>query len=59
MRHRRLYGDVNLKIMGWLPYLRQLSIPPQALKYSGIYDLMTPDMKQFIEELSNTRRVLS
>jgi hypothetical protein len=34
--------------------LKQLSIHPRALKYSGIYDLMPPDMKQFIEGLSNT-----
>jgi len=54
VRHRRLYGDAKLKSMDWLPYLRQLSIRPRALKYSGIYDLMPPDMKQFIEGLSNT-----
>ena len=34
--------------------LKQLSIRPRALKYSGIYELMPSDMKQFIEGLSNT-----
>jgi len=51
--HRRLYGDSKQQSMDWLPYLRQLSIRPRALKYSGIYELMPPDMKQFIEGLSN------
>jgi hypothetical protein len=40
--------------MDWLPYLKQLSIRPRALKYSGIYELMPSDMKQFIDGLSNT-----
>ena len=40
--------------MDWLPYLRQLSIRPRALKYSGIYDMMPPTMKQFFEGCSNT-----
>lgn len=54
VRHRRLYGDAKQQSMDWLPYLRQLSIRPRALKYSGIYELMPSDMKQFIEGLSNT-----
>jgi len=54
VRHRRLYGDTKQQSMDWLPYLKQLSIRPRALKYSGIYELMPADMKQFIEGLSNT-----
>ncbi len=54
VRHRRLYGDAKQQSMDWLPYLRQLSMRPRALKYSGIYDLMPAHMKQFIEGLSNT-----
>jgi len=54
VRHRRLYGDTKQQSMDWLPYLKQLSIRPRALKYSGIYELMPSDMKQFIEGLSNT-----
>lgn len=53
VRHRRLYGDTKQQSMDWFPYLRQLSIRPRALKYSGIYELMPPDMKQFIGGLSN------
>lgn len=53
VRHRRLYGDTKQQSMDWLPYLRQLSIRPRALKYSGIYDLMPPTMKQFLEGCSN------
>ncbi|WP_083940038.1 IS21 family transposase [Desulfoscipio gibsoniae] len=54
VRHRRLYGDTKKQSMDWLPYLRQLSIRPRALKYSGIYDMMPPAMKQFLEGCSNT-----
>jgi hypothetical protein len=53
VRHRRLYGDTKQQSMDWLPYLRQLSIRPRALKYSGIYDMMPPAMKQFLEGCSN------
>jgi len=56
VRHRRLYGDTKQHSMDWLPYLRQLSIRPRALKYSGIYDIMPSSMKQFIEECSNTEK---
>ena len=54
VRHRRLYGDTKQQSMDWLPYLRQLSIRPRALKYSGAYDMMPSTMKQFLEGCSNT-----
>jgi transposase len=54
VRHRRLYGDTKQQRMEWLPYLRQLSLRPRALKYSGIYDMMPAAMKQFLEGCSNT-----
>lgn len=53
VRHHRLYGDTKQQSMNWLPYLRQLSIRPRALKYSGIYDMMPSAMKQFLEGCSN------
>lgn len=53
VRHRRLYSDTKQQSMDWIPYLRQLSIRPRALKYSGIYDMMPPTMKQFLEGCSN------
>ncbi|OPL10247.1 MAG: integrase [Firmicutes bacterium ML8_F2] len=54
VRHRRLYGDTKQQSMDWLPYLRQLSMRPRALKYSGIYDMMPPTMQQFLEGCSST-----
>lgn len=56
VRHRRLYGDTKQQSMDWLPYLKQLSIRPRALKYSGIYDMMPSAMKQFLEGCSNTEK---
>ncbi len=54
VRHCRLYGDTKQHNMDWLPYLKQLSFRPRALKYSGIYDMMPTKMKQFLESCSNT-----
>ncbi len=54
VRHRRLYGDTKQQSMAWLPYLKQLSIRPRALKNSGIYDMMPTAMKQFLLNCSNT-----
>lgn len=54
VRHRRLYGDTKQQSMDWLPYLKQLSIRPRALKYSGVYDMMPSTLRKFIEGCSNT-----
>lgn len=54
VRHRRLYGDTKQQSMDWLPYLKQLALRPRALKYSGIYDMMPSELKQFIGGCSNT-----
>ncbi len=40
--------------MDWLPYLKQLSIRPRALKYSGIYELMPSSLQLFLEGCTNT-----
>lgn len=56
VRHRRLYGDSKQQSMDWLPYLKQLSIRPQALKYSGIYDMMPSAMKQYLAGCTNTEK---
>ncbi len=60
VRHRRLYGDSKQQSMDWLPYLRQLSMRPRALKYSGIYDMMPSSLKEYIEGCtgSQTGKVL-
>ncbi|MGB4660605.1 MAG: IS21 family transposase [Mobilitalea sp.] len=54
VRHSRLYGNIKQQSMEWLPYLKQLSMHPRALKYSGIYDMMPPTMKEFIENCTGT-----
>ena len=52
--HRRLYGNTKQQSMEWLPYLKQLSMRPRALKYSGIYEMMPSSMKQFLDRCTNT-----
>jgi len=51
--HKRLYGGLKQESMQWIPYLKQLSMRPRALKYSGIYDLMPPVMKEYLKETTN------
>lgn len=52
--HPRFYGDKKQQSMNWIPYLKQLSRKPLALKYSGVYELMPCNMKQFIETCSGS-----
>lgn len=54
VRHRRLYGDQKQHQMDWLPYLKQLSMRPRALKYTGIYDMMPGTMKEYLASCSGT-----
>lgn len=54
VRHRRLYGESKQQQMDWLPYLRQLSRRPRALKYTGIYEMMPKTMRQYLESCKNT-----
>ncbi len=52
--HPRLYGDKKQQSMDWIPYLRQLSFRPRAMKYSGIYDILPPTMKNFLDSCDGT-----
>jgi len=54
VRHRRLYGDTKQEQMDWLPYLKQLSLRPRALKYTGIYELMPESMQTYLATCSNS-----
>lgn len=62
--HRRLFGKKNQESMNWIPYLKQLSRHPAALKYSGIHAMLPDPVKDFLEtrsrrEKGETLRVLS
>jgi transposase len=54
VRHRRLYGDSKQEQMDWLPYLKQLSQRPRAVKYSGIYEMMPKAMQTFLASCSDS-----
>ena len=63
-RHRRLFGEKEQETMDWIPYLKQLSRYPSALKYSGIHAMLPDPVKDFLEtctrrEKGETLRVLS
>jgi len=47
--HPRLYGPERQEAMEWLPYLKQLSRRPGALKYTGIYRLLPGSVAAWLE----------
>ncbi len=49
VRHERFYGNYKQQSMKWLPYLKQLSRRPGALKYTGIYQLLPQSMNTYLE----------
>ena len=64
VQHRRLFGEQKQEAMDWIPYLKQLSRHPAALKYSGIHAMLPDPVKDFLEhrtrrERGETLRVLS
>ena len=56
VRHQRLYGKDKQQSMKWLPYLKQLSRRPGALKYSGIYNMMPESMHTYLERCDRSSR---
>jgi len=49
VRHDRLYGKSKQESMDWIPYLKQLSRYPSALKYSGIYGMLPDAVRQWMD----------
>lgn len=54
--HKRLYGKEQLESMDWIPYLKQLSRKPAALKYSGIYQLLPNQVTDWLDKKDNPGR---
>ena len=48
VRHERLYGE-NIESFDWIPYLKQLSRKPAALKYTGVYSMLPLNVRNFLE----------
>jgi hypothetical protein len=47
--HKRLYGDKKARSMNWAPYLELLARRPRAVKYSGIYELLPREIKEYLD----------
>jgi len=56
VRHARLYGQRRQEAMDWIPYLRQLSRYPAALKYSGIYSMLPDPVQGWLDLCSRQER---
>ncbi len=54
--HKRLYGKEQQESMDWIPYLKQLSRKPAALKYTGIYQLLPNQVTEWLDKKSNPDR---
>jgi hypothetical protein len=54
--HDRLYGQSKQESMDWIPYLKQLSRYPSALKYSGVYRMLPEDVQQWMERCSRQEK---
>lgn len=47
--HDRLYGSGRQSSIKWLPFLNQLAMKPNAIKYSGIIETLPDPLKQYME----------
>lgn len=54
--HQRLYGKEQQESMDWIPYLKQLSRKPAALKYTGIYQLLPNQVTDWLESKDSSGR---
>ncbi len=54
--HKRLYGKEQQEAMDWIPYLKQLSRKPAALKYTGIYQLLPERVINWLDAKDNSER---
>lgn len=63
LKHKRLYSN-ETESMNWLPYLTQLSKRPNALKYTGIYEMFPYPLQQWLvkcskKELSDSLKLIA
>jgi len=56
VRHRRLYGQRRQEVMDWIPYLKQLSRYPAALKYSGIYTMLPDPVQRWMDSCNRQEK---
>ena len=56
VKHRRLYGTEQQESMDWIPYLKQLSRKPAALKYTGIYHRLPNQVTDWLNKKDNSGR---
>lgn len=54
--HQRLYGDSRQQSMQWLPYLKQLSRSPNALKYTGIYPMLPESLQTYLDKCGRSEK---
>jgi transposase len=56
VKHKRLYGKRKQESMKWIPYLTALSRKPNALKYTGVYDMLPSIIQEYVDSVSNSEQ---
>jgi len=54
--HSRLYGDYRQSSIKWLPFLSQLAAKPNAIKYSGIMEVLPDPLKTYLEKCDRSEK---
>lgn len=54
--HERLYGENRQSSVKWLPFLNQLAMKPNAIKYSGIMETLPDPLRKYMEMSNHTDR---
>lgn len=56
VRHRRLYGEKQMRSIQWGPYLRAMSRKPRSFLNSGLRELLPDEMTLYLSQISNRDR---
>lgn len=56
VHHERFYGKEKQQSMKWIPYLKQLSRYPGALKYSGIYTMLPDPLRDYLDKCDKSTK---
>ncbi len=54
--HERLYGETRQSSIKWQPFLTQLAMKPNAMKYSGIMESLPDPLKKYMEMCDNSEK---
>lgn len=54
--HERLYGEARQSSIKWQPFLTQLAMKPNAMKYSGIMESLPDPLRKYMDMCDNREK---